>query len=362
MKILYLSDAIIPSQAANSVHVVKMCEAFGSLGHEVILVGIKGSSDHDVHSYYGVSPNFRVLCNGFPRLYGFLFWHAVYSLYWFLKFKPDFVFGRSFFSVWLVSGFSRNISFESHDPFHSLPFHFKIAYKRIVNAKSFKRLVVISEALKKIVLQEINLDQNKVLALHDGATLHSNDTAIELPGRKDNLRVGYVGSINKGRGIELLISAAFRLPDVDFYIVGGTKEDARTKLTILDFPLNMFFCGFVAPSDTQCYMRACDVLVAPYQPNTQIRSGKNTSGYMSPLKIFEYMAVSKAILSSDLPVLREVLDEDCAVLVDPTDVDKWVEALERLRSTELRDKLASQAFDKFEKHYTWKSRAQDILV
>ena len=38
MKILYISNSIIPSRTANSIHVMKMCQAFADNGHEVILL------------------------------------------------------------------------------------------------------------------------------------------------------------------------------------------------------------------------------------------------------------------------------------------------------------------------------------
>ena len=38
MKILYISKSIIPSRTANSIHVMKMCQAFADNGHEVVLL------------------------------------------------------------------------------------------------------------------------------------------------------------------------------------------------------------------------------------------------------------------------------------------------------------------------------------
>ena len=38
MRILYISNSIIPSRTANSIHVMKMCQAMADNGHEVILI------------------------------------------------------------------------------------------------------------------------------------------------------------------------------------------------------------------------------------------------------------------------------------------------------------------------------------
>jgi glycosyltransferase involved in cell wall biosynthesis len=82
---------------------------------------------------------------------------------------------------------------------------------------------------------------------------------------------------------------------------------------------------------------------------------------MSPLKIFEYMSQNRPIVVSDLPVLREVLDEKKAVLVDPEDPAEWVRGIDGLRDASLRQRLAGAAYREFLEHYTWKGRARGIL-
>ena len=64
MKILYISKSIIPSRAANSIHVMKMCQAFADNGHDVILLApdIKNKFEtgvQDLYDYYGVKKKFQ---------------------------------------------------------------------------------------------------------------------------------------------------------------------------------------------------------------------------------------------------------------------------------------------------------------
>jgi glycosyltransferase involved in cell wall biosynthesis len=82
---------------------------------------------------------------------------------------------------------------------------------------------------------------------------------------------------------------------------------------------------------------------------------------MSPLKVFEYMSSGKAIVCADFPVLREVLSDDNAILVNPEDRDGWVSAIERLKDRNLREQLGQQAYQDFLEHYTWKKRAAKVL-
>ena len=59
MKILYISKSIIPSRTANSIHVMKMCQAFSDNGHEVILITPDQKNQYEkdvknVFEYYDV--------------------------------------------------------------------------------------------------------------------------------------------------------------------------------------------------------------------------------------------------------------------------------------------------------------------
>lgn len=82
------------------------------------------------------------------------------------------------------------------------------------------------------------------------------------------------------------------------------------------------------------------------------------------MKMFEYMAAGKAIVSSDLPVLREVLThERNALLVPPDDVDAWATAVKRLiDDPELRRRLGETARADLLAHYTWEARAKKVLA
>jgi glycosyltransferase involved in cell wall biosynthesis len=99
----------------------------------------------------------------------------------------------------------------------------------------------------------------------------------------------------------------------------------------------------------------------PYQQHVEASSGGDIARFLSPMKMFEYMACGRAILSSDLPVLREVLSPANAVLLPPEQIERWVQALVDLRdNSERRFALASKARDDV-KQYSWQVRAFRIL-
>ena len=81
------------------------------------------------------------------------------------------------------------------------------------------------------------------------------------------------------------------------------------------------------------------------------------------MKMFEYMAASRAILSSDLPVLREVLNKDSAVFCPPDDTNAWEKSLGMLLADSKRRQALGQRAqtDVDVKGYSWLARARRIL-
>ena len=107
-----------------------------------------------------------------------------------------------------------------------------------------------------------------------------------------------------------------------------------------------------------------DICILPNQKvifaNGATKSGMNLSKFTSPLKLFEYMSHKKAIIASDLPVLREVLNERNSILVEFDNENEWIEAIEKLKNPKNREKISIQALNDFN-NFTWKNRALRLI-
>jgi glycosyltransferase involved in cell wall biosynthesis len=150
-------------------------------------------------------------------------------------------------------------------------------------------------------------------------------TQLHLP---EELTIGFTGHFYAGRGIDLLYELAQALPTVRFLWAGGTPDAVdvwrenlrRAELT------NVTLTGFVENSRLPLYQAACEVLLMPYSSSIAASSGQEIAEVINPMKMFEYMAVGRPIISADLPAIREVLNDSMAVYCPPGDVGAWKSA------------------------------------
>ncbi len=370
MRILYISKSIIPSRSANSIHVMKMCQAFSDNGHKVVLLAPKIKERYekdieDIYNFYGVKNNFQIKKLWHPNTKGgVLIYTLCIFLYLIFNKKFNLVYGRFLHGCYLATLLKNKVIFEIHEVIFEKKNHRYLVFKKLIKSKYFKKLIVISNALKYIYLQKKYMNGTTIQVAHDGADEVKNfETKANLLGSKDKLKVGYVGHLYKGRGIETIIECAKKINNMTFHLVGGLKKDIiywenfSKKLKLY----NIYFYGFVSPSETIKYRNSFDILLAPYEKKVSIfgSSVGDTSKFMSPLKIFEYMSHKKPIIASDLPVIREVLNESNSILVESNDINSWIHSIINLEDLEKRRLISNQALRDFYK-YSWKNRA--ILV
>jgi glycosyltransferase involved in cell wall biosynthesis len=362
----------VPSTTANSMQVMKACQAINQLGHEVhlFLPGQKHSvKNTDLTSFYGLKTQFPIdwiSSRSSLHRYDFAF-QAVRKAQ---LFKSDICY------VWFLQ--AGIFSLLAHLPvileLHGPPegrfgsFLFRI-FQRIPGKKRF---LPITRALENQLYDGFNLDlsnhQNIQVSpngvdLECYTNLPEPTTARTLLSLPSTLTVGYTGHLYPGRGMFLLIELARCFPGIHFLWVGGRQEDIKSwrERLVAENIGNITLTGFVENSKLPLFQAAADILLMPYESVITGSSGGNSSTYASPMKMFEYMASKRAIISSDLPVIREVLNPSNAMLCPADDIDAWSHALGSLIYDEdKRVTLATQAWLDIQQ-YTWLERARKAL-
>lgn len=354
-KLLYLSASEFPSRKANSVHVVKMCSAFSKFFNvELVAKKSRAETGADIASVFDFDGEFRVALLGgaFGRV-GFL----VMLLGKLIFGGHDYCYGRHAISVALATLLRKVSFYESH----AIPANKFIVFleKYLIKAHCCKRFIVISQALKADYLSKYpDVSQSFFVVAHDGADPVSSGEPDMRP-NKSTLRVGYVGHLYSGRGIEKVVFLAKHFKDIEFVVVGGDEKDVflwRQKCGDL---ANIQFVGYVPHKKLDQYYRTFDLVLAPYQDSPNQAAGEvNTTRWMSPMKIFEYMSYGLAMVVSDHPVLREVLDDESCLFVNPTDIESWIKAVGKLKNSSLRQSLGVAAHARFMDRFTWVCRAE----
>jgi glycosyltransferase involved in cell wall biosynthesis len=213
-------------------------------------------------------------------------------------------------------------------------------------------------------LEEVPELESRITVAHNGADAISDELApMDLGGEKSLFRVGYIGHLYPGKGVEIVRELAVRAPWAEFHVIGGQQHTIDGLLRDTTLPSNLRLHGFVPPSETDRLTLALDVLLAPYQREVHIAGGGETGSWMSPLKLFSYMAAGKPILCSDLPVLREIIEHGHnGLMITPDDPEAWLAAIEQLSAEPAeRERLGTNARSDFLARHTWQQRARRVL-
>ncbi|MCB9675602.1 MAG: glycosyltransferase family 4 protein [Alphaproteobacteria bacterium] len=366
MRIAYLAASKIPSRAANTVQTMKMCGAFAENGHDVTLfcrASIE-APDADPRAFYGVEQPFRVVPldpmgpSGLRTPSRMLRLGAQVR-----RLAPDLLFARDLQAL-VATSFLRipmvlEVHREIHDGVESALFDW------LLDRSAFERLVVVSGAMRDRFVASFPKLVRHEIVLAPGAAEPPVRVAPHQPwpGRPGALQLGYAGHLYDGRGVDVLIAMAKLLPDVDLHFVGGRDEDVRRWQEVARGLTNVWFHGFVPHARLAAFYEHFEILLAPYQREVYASGGTETSAVMSPLKLFEYMSRGVPLISSDLPVLHEVITSgQNGLLVEPADPAAWARAVRSIvDDPALRRTLGERAFEAFEKKHTWSSRARRVI-
>lgn len=362
--LIYLADTVIPSTTANSVHIMKICEAFSAAGHAVELWVPEGPSQTvalgEIFAYYHILTPFKVCF--FKRRRGALAklrqsLEVVRSL---KKRNHTPVYTRDLYTSVIAVNLGLPVIFEWHHFRKNYRYPFAFLYRRFLQSDRLKHSVVITQALGE-QLQAAGIAAEAITVVPDAASPPSCEEQLDLEG-EGRYQVGYLGHLYPGKGMEIIAQLPSRMPQVDFHIVGGRQADIDQWKQQVAAP-NLHFHGHISQASISKYLNAFDCCLLPNQQSVKTSGGQkmDIGKVTSPLKMFDYMAHAKPIIASDLPVLREVLHDDIAVFCAADQVAEWKAAIEKLQAQpDLAKRMGQAAQAEFIQQFSWQKRAQRI--
>jgi glycosyltransferase involved in cell wall biosynthesis len=374
MKIGLIAPTTIPSRSANTIQVMKNAVALTKVGHEVRLYIPKDEDEvpwNRLASQYGLvteQPEHLELVWVTRKPFWRTYDYGVKAFRAAKRDGVDCVFTRLLQSTVMASLARMPIYFELHDlPAGKMG---PVLFRQFLRGRGEKTIVTITQALMDAIEADYRVPSKvrKVVA-PDGVdlgrfeNLPTQEEVRDLLGIPHAFTVGYTGHLYRGRGEEILLSLAKRMREANFLIIGGREKDIERVQNVIDTQglKNIHLVGFIPNTVLPQYQRACDCLLMPYQKEIAGSSGGDIAKFLSPMKMFEYLASGKPILSSDLPVLREVLNEKNSILLPCDDLDAWEEAILKVKNEEAFAIKLALAAKETAKNFSWQQRVKSIF-
>jgi glycosyltransferase involved in cell wall biosynthesis len=346
-----------------------MCESFSANGKEVELIVPKrkmfiGKDPFIIHSIRSVFKIKYLWCLDFFPGSTFFIWYWIRKISFLISSKLSlwnngdaFIYSRDFFTAL----FFKNIFIE----IHALP---KNNFLTNYIFRKAKGIVAITSYIKE-ELKRRNVKENKILVSRSAiepkdfeALVLKDEIRKKYNFKKDQFVIGYAGALKTlgmDKGISDVIKAVRLLDDrFIFVLAGGEKQDIdfyKDEARKNQVEERIHFLGRLDHKEVPSFLKMCDVLVAPFPDTNHFRY------FMSPLKVFEYMASGVPIIVSDLPTMREFLEEKEVYFVRPDNFEDIASQISYISKNV--DNAMNKAFLAKEKShkFSWPERAKNII-
>lgn len=373
MKLLYIANARMPTEKAHGVHIIKMCEAFARRGASVTLVVPKRKNliTADIFSYYGVEKNFSVRYLPIFDLVGggfFGYWLTQLFFSWELLTldldrNESTVITRDELTGWLMAKRKFRVFYDMHGFPETWRFFWRLAMKKMTG------IICTNEWKMKRLVESFGIAENRLLLARNGfdpaefSPDISKQQARTTLGLSGGLPIAiYAGHLYDWKGVDVLAEAAAKMEGVRVVFVGGTEDDVRSFTKKYEMCHNIAVLGQKSHTLIPLYLCAADVLVLPNSKKSSNPRAITYSIYdVSPIKLFEYMASNRPIIASDLPSIREVLDDTTATFFQPDDSDDLAAKISGVLNEPAEAEAKADRAQRRAEEYTWDERARRVL-
>lgn len=231
--------------------------------------------------------------------------------------------------------------------------YFGILEKKLLSKSNLNFFV--SSFLRKRVMGEL-LDAKRDLVVHNGVDLRKFKPKELKRQSERTVTIGYIGTLDIHKNIDILLQAIHVLNQkglaFEFMIVGDGParkelEHFAAKLSLK----NTAFLGWKSHDEIPAQLDKFDIAVHHHAQD-----------YMSPLKIFEYMAAKVPCIGPDTSAVKEVFEDRKDLILTNGTVEDLVLKIEELIVDEkLRAQLSEAAYNLVSSHYTWEANVNFIV-
>jgi len=225
------------------------------------------------------------------------------------------------------------------------------------NEKTF--FILIHKNLNK----HFKFDKKKFIILDDAVDIE--DFKFKKKIKKIKNSCVYTGSFYKGKGVEFIFELSKILPKIKFYLYGDINTlDSRFKNNKQN--KNLIFRNHIEYSQIPKTLAKFEIILMPYSKKVYVKSKSIEVGqYMSPLKLFDYLASGKILIASEHENYKHILiDKINCFSLNLNKIDLWKEKIEDIFLNNNNNKLIKNIKSKARataKKYTWKKRTTKII-
>ncbi len=379
MKIIYISHWRFPSEKTMSPLIMKTCEMFAEGGIEVELWipwrQNRWFAHFDPFEHHGIERNFIIrripsldFTATFPGSFFFFLMLVTFqvSAFLYLLFTPSILYFHDVRDALLPALWGKPMFLEIHDFYKS-----KFGW---INRRVFSRITgfIVTNRFKMEALKnDFGIPENKMLHQPNavdiamfGISISRNDARQKLNLPAEQKIILYTGHLFYWKGVDVLLEAAKQFSifnfqfskNTEFIFVGGTDADIANFRKKAEGHGNVKIMGRRPHWEIPLWQKAADILVLP-SPAKYPESKYETS----PVKLFEYMASGTPIVASDVPSVRNIVDERFVFFFEPDNPRKLAEAVRSVLANPGEAEKKAVAARKEVEKYSWERRKDAIL-
>lgn len=366
MRITYLSNTAIPSSVASSIQIVKMCEAFSLLGHDVNLITTNASKvKFNIFEFYNVKKKFNIFkiknFKKFPLGIRYYYFSLV-SILKGINLNSDVYITRNYFTCFILTLIRKKIIMELHHDLSEesriVQFIFKIT--NFLNSNKVLLIIAITNAIKNHYVEKYHIKESKVLVLASGSSIESKFTFNR---NKKFFNIGYFGSIYKSRGSGMIFDLA-KIDKKNVYFIFGNLKGNEQLINKNNSKKNIILKNHVPYKEIPKNLEKMDILIMPYVSSITVAGNVgNITKFTSPLKLFDYLCAGRIIMCSDFNVLKETLvnNKNAIFIKNYKNPYSWKLEIDKIFNSKEKQLIISKNNYKLSKNFSLKKRAKKII-
>ena len=357
-KIVYITETSLPSTSANIINSLKFCDSLSKFNDLTLLLPDLKMNIKNLFLNYNLKYKIKIKPILNQEIDG-----KLKKLFFFLKLisylsknhnKSNFIISRSIYCSILLSFLNKKNTLEIH---HGVNGFSKILFKILMISPFKKNISFI--VINKNLVKDIKINKQKYIVLDDSADIFVNK--IKSGNKIYKKTCVYIGSFYQGKGIEIISQLAKILPEVNFHLYGDFSVLRERNIKIKK--KNIKLVKKLKYKEVNSVLKKYHIALMPYQKKIMAKS-KNLeiSKYISPLKMFDYLAAGNIIIASRLAAYSHILKNNVnSFLIGSNNYLEWQNKINLILNKPNNYLYIKRNAISSAKKYSWDIRAKKFL-